>query len=281
MFPHLIYDSRACRYRGGNRIIATNLKSELRMANRGRPTKILTPNDIEALEQFLQQLPFLKKNQQQALSLLSQSHGPFDEIQLKLLKTVDREKNQYQARHVLIEHIQLKQKNQQPLYANEIEILGLLQQDMDQDNFFRLDRALESYQKIEKATLEDRIRVEKEDRRKLLKKTSKELTEAQKKRNAENKLKYELGGAVLAAWKELRIPIENIEAEKVKNSIINNQRFYDMISQTTLYQYIHPITGNYFQTRKLLVQVINRLCKYTSNDVKLYVTEVNNHLERP
>jgi hypothetical protein len=38
------------------------------------------------------------------------------------------------------------------------------------DNFFRLDRALESYQKIEKATLEDRIRVEKEDRRELSKK---------------------------------------------------------------------------------------------------------------
>ena len=279
MFPHLIYYSRACRYRGGNRIIATNIKSELRMANRGRPTKILTPNDIEALEQFLQQLPFLKKNQQQALSLLSQSHGPFDEIQLKLLKTVDREKNQYQARHALIEQIQLKQKNQQPLYANEIEILGLLQQDMDQDHFFRLDRALESYQKIEKATLEDRIRVEKEDRRELLKKTSKELTEAQKRRNAENKLKYELGGAVLAAWKELGRPIENIEARKVKNNIVNNQHFYAMVSQTTLYQYIHPMTGNYFQTRKLLIQVIEGLCEYTEHDTELYVTEVKNHLE--
>lgn len=251
------------------------------MANRGRPTKILTPNDIEALEQFLQQLPFLKKNQQQALSLLSQSHGPFDEIQLKLLKTVDREKNQYQARHALIEHIQLKQKNQQPLYANEIEILGLLQQEMDQDHFFRLDRALESYQKIEKATLEDRIRVEKEDRRELLKKTSKELTEAQKKRNAENKLKYELGGAVLAARKELGLSIDHLEPEKIKNIIINNQRFYDMISQTTLYQYIHPITGNYFQTRKLLVQVMNRLCEYTHQGTKLYITEVKNHLKQP
>lgn len=250
------------------------------MANRGRPTKILTPNDIEALEQFLQQLPFLKKNQQQAFSLLSQSHGPFDEIQLKLLKTVDREKKQYQTRHALIEHIQLKQKNQQPLYANEIEILGLVQQDMDQDHFFRLDRALESYQKIEKATLEDRIRVEKEDRRKLLKKTNTALTEAQKKRNAENKLKYELGGAVLAARKELGLSIDYLEPEKIKNSIINNQRFYSMISQTTLYQYIHSRTGNHFQSRELLVQVIEGLCEYTDHDLELYVLEVDNHLKQ-
>ena len=113
MFPHLIYYSRACRYRGGNRIIATNIKSELRMANRGRPTKILSPNDIQALQHFLKNLPYLKKNQQQAFSLLSQSHGPYNENQLKLLKTVDREKNHYQTRHALIEQIQKKQKNQQ------------------------------------------------------------------------------------------------------------------------------------------------------------------------
>lgn len=250
------------------------------MANRGRPTKILSPHDLKALEQFLQQLPFLKKNQQQALNLFQQSQDKFTEPQLKLLKTVDREKNQYQARHALIEQIQIKHKNQQPLLSNEIEILGLLEQDQDQDTFFRLDRALESYQKIEKAALDNRIRLENEHKREVLRKTQKELTEAQKKRNAENKLKYELGGAVLAAWKELGRPIENIEADKVKNSIINNQRFFAMISQTTLYQYIHPRTGNYFQTRKLLVQVIEGLCEYTDHDTELYVTEVNNHFKQ-
>lgn len=249
------------------------------MAARGRPAKILTSNDLMTLQQFLEKLPFLKKNQQQALTLLQQANGIFNDKQLSLLKTADRDKNQFSKRQALIEQIQLKHKNQQPLYANEIEILALLQQPMDQDNFFRLDRALESYQKIEKATLEDRIRVEKEDRRELLKKTSKELTEAQKRRNAENKLKYELGGAVLAAWKELGRPIENIEALKVKNNIVNNQHFYAMVSQTTLYQYIHSMTGNYFQTRKLLIQVIEGLCEYTEHDTELYVTEVKNHLE--
>lgn len=104
------------------------------------------------------------------MTLLQQANGIFNDKQLSLLKTADRDKNQFLKRQALIEQIQLKHKNQQPLYANEIEILALLQQPMDQDNFFRLDRALESYQKIEKATLEDRIRVEKEDRRELLKK---------------------------------------------------------------------------------------------------------------
>src|SRR5690606_18649310 len=125
------------------------------MAARGRPAKILTSNDLMTLQQFLEKLPFLKKKQQQALTLLQQSNGRFNDKQLSLLKTVDREKNQFLKRQALIEQIKLKDKNQQPLLANEIEILTLLNQAMDQDNFFRLDRALESYQKIEKARSEE------------------------------------------------------------------------------------------------------------------------------
>ena len=156
------------------------------MAARGRPAKILTSNDLMTLQQFLKNLPFLKKNQQQALTLLQQANGIFNDKQLNLLKAADRDKNQFLKRQALIEQIKLKDKNQQPLLANETEILALLTQEMDQDNFFRLDRALESYQKIEKAALENRIRLENEHKREILQKSHKELTDAQKKRNAEN-----------------------------------------------------------------------------------------------
>ena len=95
------------------------------MAARGRPAKILTSNDLMTLQQFLEKLPFLKKNQQQALTLLQQANGIFNDKQLSLLKTADRDKNQFLKRQALIEQIQLKHKNQQPLYANEIEILEI------------------------------------------------------------------------------------------------------------------------------------------------------------
>lgn len=84
--------------------------------------------------------------------LHSKEFHELDEKDLSLLKIVHREKIQFEQRQTLIEQIKLKEKNQQPLLTNEIEILGLLQQEMNQDLFFRLDRALESYQKIEKAT---------------------------------------------------------------------------------------------------------------------------------
>jgi hypothetical protein len=164
------------------------------MATRGRPAKILTTTDLVELEKFLADLPYLKKNQNLAISLLhSKEFSELDEKDLSLLKIVHREKIQFQQRQALITQIQIKQRNQQQLLANEIEILQLLEQEQDQDTFFRLDRALESYQKIEKAALENRIRLENEHKRDILNKTNKKQTEAQKKRNAENQLKYALG----------------------------------------------------------------------------------------
>ena len=168
------------------------------MATRGRPAKVLSSKDLLELEKFLIDLDFLKKNQQKAIQLLQKEYEELDEKDLSLLKIVHREKIQFEQRQSLIAQIQIKQRNQQQLLANEIEILQLLEKEQDQDTFFRLDRALESYQKIEKAALENRIRLENEHKRDILNKTNKELTEAQKKRNAENQLKYALGGIVLS-----------------------------------------------------------------------------------
>jgi len=191
------------------------------MAARGRPTKILTTEDLLELEKFLTDLDYLKKNQKQAIMLLhSKEFHELDEKDLSLLKIVHREKIQFEQRQALIEQIKLKQKNQQPLLANEIEILGLLQQEMDQDLFFRLDRALESYQKIEKAALDNRIRLENEHKREILQKSHKELTEAQKKRNAENQLKYALWGMLKSLYKNLGISITHSQIPLLEQALV-------------------------------------------------------------
>ena len=235
------------------------------MATRGRPTKILTPNDLQALQQFLQQLPFLKKNQQQALTLLQHAQQQFTPQQLTLLKTVDREKNQFQTRQALIQQIQLKHKNQQPLTITEKEILGLLNLDMDQDNFFRLDRALESYQKIEKAALDNRIRLESEHKRDILNKTQKKLTEAQKKRNAENQLKYALGGIVLSIWKDFKIEIDPNNLKTVESRIKSSFYTVKKIRQSVLFQEAIAMTQDNTEASKLFFLALDALPTYKIN----------------
>jgi hypothetical protein len=240
------------------------------MTTRGRPAKVLTLDDIHVLEKFLEQLPYQKKNQQTVLKLIKESKGVFDDKQLSLLKIVDREKNQFQQRQTLIEQIKIKHKNQQKLLANEIEILGLIDQEQDRDTFFRLDRVLDSYQKIEKAALEDRIRLENEQRRELLQKSCKQLTEAQKKRNTENQLKYTLGGAVLAAWKKLGASTEDIDPKKIENQIVNRFKLVSKIQKTRIFQEAYELTGDTFKARKLMLEALDTLPTYKMNNEELH-----------
>lgn len=241
------------------------------MTTRGRPSKNLSHQDIEGLKIFLQDLPFLKKNQQRALTLLDETAPPFSEQQLTLLKTVDRERRSFQQRQLLIENIQLKQKNQQTLLANEIEILGLLKLDLTQDTFFRLDRALESYQKIEKAALENRIRLEDEKHREILQNNKKELTAAQKKRNYQNQLKYALGGTVLAAYEQLGISIENLDPQSVKSKIVHNERFYDLIKDTKIFKDTFKYSENYTQACLMLPKLLDALTQYQIADEPIHL----------
>lgn len=246
------------------------MPTENAMAARGRPAKVLSSKDLLELERFLIDLDFLKKNQQKAIQLLQKEYEALDEKDLNLLKIVHREKNQYQQRQTLLDQIKTKQKNQQKLLANEIEILQLLEKEQNQDNFFRLDRALTSYQKIEKAALEDRIRLENEHKRDILNKTHKKLTEAQKKRNAENQLKYALGGLVLSLWRKRDWPLDPDDLKSVESMIIRNVSFGSKIAKSSLYKEAASITGNHRIARELVLSVIDELPKYKINQQELH-----------
>ena len=251
------------------------------MATRGRPAKVLSSKDLFELEEFLMNLDFLKKNQQRANTILhSKEYDELDEKDLRLLKIVHREKVQFEQRQRLITQIQLKQSNKQPLLANEIEILQLLEKEQDQETFFRLDRALQSYQKLEKAALDDRIRLENEHRREVLRKTAKTLSEAQRKRNIENQRKYELGGAVLAAFKQLNIDISQSTPDQIKNRIINNKNFVDKVKNTKIFNEVKKYQDNYFNREKLFVDVIQGIATWSKDEKPLCTIEIIKHKDK-
>ena len=237
------------------------------MAKRGRPQKVLSPQDLFELEKFLMDLDCLKKNQKQANQILqSKQYYELDEKDLSLLKVVHREKIQFEQRKILLNQIEIKKKNQQQLLANEIEILKLNElykyEDQSEENFFRLDRALESYQKIQKAALENRIRLENEHRREILNKTHKKLTEAQKRRNAENQLKYALGGLVLSLWRKKGWRLNPDYLGSVESIIIENVDFGSKLADSTLYKDAIAMTGDHDTAKKLILSLIDKLPNY-------------------
>ena len=251
------------------------------MAALGRPAKILTSNDLITLQQFLEKLPFLKKNQQQALTLLQQANGIFNDKQLSLLKTADRDKNLFLKRQTLIEQIKLKDKNQQPLLANETEILALLKQEIDQDTFFRLDRALESYQKIEKAALENRIRLENEHKREILHKNHKELTEAQKKRNAENQLKYALGGMLQSLYKDLGFSITQSQIPLLEQALIQTLMWEKTTKNTKIYKAVEHNTTDINEARELFHRILEDISTYKIKEQEFLTVLINKHRKQP
>ena len=270
MFSHLFKYFPVMAYARLKHQNYTYFRTEYLMASRGRPAKILTTTDLIELKKFLIDLDYLKKNQQKAIQLLQQEYDQLDEKDLNLLKIVHREKIQFEKRQLLITQIQLKQKNQQQLLANEIEILQLLEKEQDQDTFFRLDRALESYQKIEKAALENRIRLENEHKRDILNKNNKELTEAQKKRNAENQLKYALGGIVLSIWKGYQVEIDPNNLKKVENRIKSSLLSSVKIRNSALYKEAFAMTQDHSKARKLFFLALEKLPTYSSNQEEFH-----------
>ena len=148
--------------------------------------------------------------------------------------------------------------------------MHLLEKEQAQDTFFRLDRALESYQKIEKAALEDRIRLENEHKRDILNKTHKKLTEAQKKRNAENQLKYALGGLVLSLWRKSNWPLDPDDLKSVESIIVRNVSFGSKIAKSSLYKEAAAITGNHRIATELVLSVIDQLPEYKINQEELH-----------
>lgn len=102
--------------------------------------------------------------------------------------------------------------------------------------------------------------------------------EANKKRTAENHRKFELGGAVLAAFKELGIDISESTPEQVKNRIKNVTKFHNDVVKSKVYQEVKNYKNEYFERNKLFHQVLEGLNTWKKEGELLSVIEIKKAL---
>lgn len=107
-----------------------------------------------------------------------------------------------------------------------------------------------------------------------------EKREANKKRTAENRRKFELGGAVLAAFKELGVDISQDTPEQVKNRIKNTKKFNDDVMKSKIYQEVKNYKNDYFEGNKLFNQVLQGLSTWTKAEEPLSVIEIKKALAK-
>lgn len=103
------------------------------------------------------------------------------------------------------------------------------------------------------------------------------FSEAQIKRNEENRRKYELGGAVLAAFKKLNIDIHSETPDQITNRIVNNSQFASRVRTSKIFKEITEHTYNFFKRQNLFLDVLEGLSTWERNHKKLSTIEIEKH----
>lgn len=163
------------------------------MKKLGRPEIQLTQADIDELNSFIDNLHFLNKQQERykQISLNTQ----FNDDEKKLIKSNLREMKAHQKRMDTFKNIDFKSSTNQTLTDLEAEILNY---DWSiRDDFFNLQKALNTYIKLEKITHNEIKRIDQKERQKRINTVRSQQTESQKQRTAENRNKYFIGSSVL------------------------------------------------------------------------------------
>ena len=168
------------------------LGNEFGMKKRGRPTIQVTSTDLVELNNFIDSLLFLSKQQERFNQISNKTDFSDDEI--KLIKSNLREMKVHKKRIETLEIIRFKTKTTQKLTDLETEILSY---DLSKrDDFFNCHKTLNTYIRLEKITQSEIKRIDHKVRNERIQKVRKEQTETQKQRTAENRHKYFIGGTV-------------------------------------------------------------------------------------
>ena len=168
------------------------LGNEFGMKKRGRPTIQVTSTDLDELNNFIDSLLFLSKQQERFNQISNKTD--FSEDEIKLIKSNLREMKVHKKRIETLEIIRFKTKTNQQLTDLEKEIL--IYDLSKRDDFFNCHKALNTYIRLEKITQSEIKRIDHKVRNERIQKVRKEQTEAQKQRTAENRHKYFIGGTV-------------------------------------------------------------------------------------
>ena len=167
---------------------------------RGRPTIDVTDTDFVELNNFIDSLLFLSKQQERFNQISNKTDFSDDEI--KLIKSNLREMKVHKKRIETLEIIRFKTKTTQQLSDLETEILSY---DLcKRDDFFNCHKTLNTYIRLEKITHSEIKRIDHKVRNERIQKVRKEQTNEQKRRKENERRKYFLGGVVLKYSKFLK-----------------------------------------------------------------------------
>lgn len=242
---------------------------------RGRPAQLLQIAELHAFVEFLEQQEQLSDLQSQVLKALNSVDCNFEELTQTDQVLVKEALKPYR------EHLKLKllfeELNNLPLkteYEQKfLDLYELFQKNaLDQMELNILKTLATRYlnfkaQKLEYSDLELYLsQLQKKD--------------AGKKRKAENQRKFELGGAVLVAFKKLNIDISNDTPQQITNRIVNTTKLHNEVRKSLIFKDVKTYKNEYFEANKLFIQVLEGLHTWQKGGELLSVIEIKKALEK-
>lgn len=242
---------------------------------RGRPAQLLQIAELHAFVEFLEQQEQLSDLQSQVLKALNSVDCNFegltqtDQVLVKEALKPYREHLKLKLLFEELNNLPLKTEYEQKF----LDLYELFQKNaLDQMELNILKTLATRYlnfkaQKLEYSDLELYLsQLQKKD--------------AGKKRKAENQRKFELGGAVLVAFKKLNIDISNDTPQQITNRIVNTTKFHNEVRKSLIFKDVKTYKNEYFEANKLFIQVLEGLHTWQKGGELLSVIEIKKALEK-
>lgn len=202
------------------------------MAKRGRPAVKVDAKEYIQLRKFLNSIAFYTKKQAEFLG--NKEFNLDDPNKVALIKSNLREMKAHQKREDFYKIIWHKANTSIVLTELEKEILAY---DLkDRDGFFSCHRALNTYQKLDKITKTEIERKQSEQWQEKIKQGQDNQSDAQKKRLADNRRKYFLGGVLqkyVSFLKENDLSAVDASEEKVLTALMEDTIMCKFLSDVT------------------------------------------------
>ena len=242
---------------------------------RGRPAQLLQIAELHAFVEFLEQQEQLSDLQSQVLKALNSVDCNFegltqtDQVLVKEALKPYREHLKLKLLFEELNNLPLKTEYEQKF----LDLYELFQKNaLDQMELNILKTLATRYlnfkaQKLEYSDLELYLsQLQKKD--------------AGKKRKAENQRKFELGGAVLVAFKKLNIDISNDTPQQITNRIANTAKFHNEVRKSLIFKDVKEYKKEYFEANKLFIQVLEGLHTWKKDGELLSVIEIKKALAK-
>jgi hypothetical protein len=242
---------------------------------RGRPAQLLQIAELHAFVDYLSQKKDRSDLQNDVIAMLQAEQFNFDslsEAEQILVKEALKPYREHMKLSLLIDEVSV----QYPQTAYERKFVQLFEAYRDNElsgaDFNILKTMATRYlsfkaHKLELSDLELYL-------------SQIQKKEVSKKRTAENHRKFELGGAVLAAFKDLGMDISESTPEQIKNRIKNVTKFHNDVVKSKLYQEVKNYKNEYFERNKLFHQVLEGLNTWKKEGELLSVIEIKKALAK-